>query len=155
MTVLNKDWKYISALGYSCIRDAPWIDIDFVLKHVDAGNLSVSHAFEWCCNTRGSCLNYLRNKLLTKASACEYLHIQKHLLGTNEHEAVMLLLKRMRKRRRWPRLVKDISKFHRQDEKYKKMLHPKNIDVNRIIEDDDHEEPTPPRFWQIIINKRK
>jgi hypothetical protein len=160
MLVLNKDWKYFYAmmnlLGYVEVYEIRWFDADFVLKHVDAGNLTVLQAFEWYWySERARCLWFVRNKLLTKASAREYLYIQKYILGTSEHDAVMLLLKRMRKRRRWPRLVKDILKFHRQDEKYKKMLHPKNLAVNRIIEDDEYKGPTPPRFWEIIINKRK
>lgn len=69
----------------------------------------------------------------------------------------IVLIKRVWQRRRWPRLVANAVRFHREDQEYQRVLHPNNIKkmVNEAPSLDDFEGPQEPRFWRMIMNIRE
>ena len=78
-------------------------------------------------------------------------------LQKNKYLVKVVALKRAWRKWRWQRLVRQAVRFNKEDKEYHASLDPMNImrDVEELGGVDDYEGPAPPRFWNMIMNKRQ
>jgi hypothetical protein len=63
----------------------------------------------------------------------------------------------IRRRYRWPRLVKQLIKFEQDDKVFHALFHPALIEdqADEICNGGDDVGPQPSTFWNAVINKRR